>query len=89
MPLYAFIRQEGYPVEEAKDLTQEFFARWLERRDFDAAARKRPAAFLPARLAEAFSSERAGTRNRDVASSHFRLTKFLPNTGLIWSRWET
>ena len=41
MPLYAFIRREGYPVEEAKDLTQEFFARWLERRDFDAARREK------------------------------------------------
>jgi len=41
MPLYAFIRREGYPVEEAKDLTQEFFARWLERRDFDAVRREK------------------------------------------------
>ncbi len=41
MPLYAFIRREGHPVEEAKDLTQEFFARWLERRDFDAARREK------------------------------------------------
>jgi RNA polymerase sigma-70 factor (ECF subfamily) len=36
LPLYAFIRREGFSVEEAKDLTQGFFARWLERRDFDA-----------------------------------------------------
>ncbi len=41
MPLYAFIRREGYPVEEAKDFTQEFFARWLERRDFDAVRREK------------------------------------------------
>ena len=41
MPLYAFIRREGHPVEEAKDLTQEFFARWLERRDFDAVRREK------------------------------------------------
>ncbi|MEO5719344.1 MAG: sigma-70 family RNA polymerase sigma factor [Chthoniobacterales bacterium] len=41
MPLYAFIRREGYLVEEAKDLTQGFFARWLERRDFDAARREK------------------------------------------------
>ena len=41
MPLYAFIRREGSPVEEAKDLTQEFFARWLQRRDFDAARREK------------------------------------------------
>jgi RNA polymerase sigma-70 factor (ECF subfamily) len=41
LPLYAFIRREGYDMEEAKDLTQEFFARWLERRDFDAAQREK------------------------------------------------
>ncbi len=41
LPLYAFIRREGYSVEEAKDLTQEFFARWLERRDFDAVRREK------------------------------------------------
>jgi RNA polymerase sigma factor (sigma-70 family) len=35
-PLYAFIRRQGYSSEEAKDLTQDFFARLLERRDFDA-----------------------------------------------------
>ena len=41
LPLYAFIRREGYQIEEAKDLTQEFFARWLERRDFDAARQEK------------------------------------------------
>ena len=41
LPLYAFIRREGYQIEEAKDLTQEFFARWLERRDFDAAQQEK------------------------------------------------
>jgi RNA polymerase sigma factor (sigma-70 family) len=35
-PLYAFIRRQGYAREEAKDLTQDFFARLLERRRFDA-----------------------------------------------------
>ncbi len=30
-PLYAFIRREGYPEAEAKDLTQEFFLRLVER----------------------------------------------------------
>ena len=39
--LYAFIRRGGSPVEEAKDLTQGFFARCLERRDFDAARQEK------------------------------------------------
>src|SRR5262245_52182995 len=30
-PLYAYIRRRGYPVEEAQDLVQEFFARLLEK----------------------------------------------------------
>jgi RNA polymerase sigma-70 factor (ECF subfamily) len=30
-PLYAFVRRQGHPVEEAKDLTQEFFVRLLEK----------------------------------------------------------
>jgi RNA polymerase sigma-70 factor (ECF subfamily) len=29
-PLYAFVRRQGYPREQAQDLTQEFFARLLE-----------------------------------------------------------
>jgi RNA polymerase sigma factor (sigma-70 family) len=40
-PLYAFIRRQGYSREEAKDLTQDFFARLLERRDFDAVRREK------------------------------------------------
>ena len=36
LPLYAFVRREGHSPEDAKDLTQEFFARLLERGDFDA-----------------------------------------------------
>ena len=30
-PLYAFVRRSGYSREEAQDLTQEFFARFLEK----------------------------------------------------------
>jgi RNA polymerase sigma-70 factor (ECF subfamily) len=30
-PLYAFIRRRGYTVEEAEDLTQDFFARLIEK----------------------------------------------------------
>jgi RNA polymerase sigma factor (sigma-70 family) len=30
-PLYAYVRRRGYSIEDAQDLTQEFFARLLER----------------------------------------------------------
>src|ERR1700732_378215 len=35
-PIYSFVRREGQAVEDAQDLTQSFFARLLERRDFNA-----------------------------------------------------
>ena len=34
-PIYAFLRRQGTEAEEAKDLTQGFFALLLERRDLD------------------------------------------------------
>ncbi len=40
-PLYAFVRREGYAREEAQDLTQAFFERFLERRDLDAVRREK------------------------------------------------
>ena len=40
-PLFAFVRREGYRFEEVEDLTQEFFAQLLERRDFDAVRREK------------------------------------------------
>jgi RNA polymerase sigma factor (sigma-70 family) len=40
-PLYGFIRRRGYGPEEAQDLTQGFFALFLERRDLDAVRREK------------------------------------------------
>ncbi len=40
-PLYAYVRRSGHPVEEARDLTQEFFARLLEKRYLRAADSER------------------------------------------------
>jgi RNA polymerase sigma-70 factor (ECF subfamily) len=40
-PIYSFIRRQGAGPEEAKDLTQSFFALLLERRDLDAVRREK------------------------------------------------
>jgi RNA polymerase sigma-70 factor (ECF subfamily) len=40
-PLYTYVRRQGQSPEDAQDLTQEFFARFLERRYFQRAERER------------------------------------------------
>ena len=40
-PLYAYIRRHGYTVEQTQDLTQEFFARLLEKRYIERADRNK------------------------------------------------
>jgi RNA polymerase sigma factor (sigma-70 family) len=40
-PIYGFVRRQGVSPEEAKDLTQGFFALLLERRDLDAVRKEK------------------------------------------------
>ena len=40
-PLYAYVRRRGATADDAKDLTQSFFASLLDRRDFDDLRRER------------------------------------------------
>jgi RNA polymerase sigma factor (sigma-70 family) len=40
-PIYGFVRRQGTDAEEAKDLTQGFFALLLERRDLDTVRREK------------------------------------------------
>jgi len=40
-PIYSFIRRQGAGAEEAKDLTQSFFAMLFERRDLEAVRREK------------------------------------------------
>lgn len=67
-PLYAFVRRNGHPPTEAEDLTQEFFARLLEKNWLaDVERRKgRFRAFLLAALKHFLANEwrRANTQKR-------------------------
>jgi len=40
-PIYAFVRRQGVTPEDAQDLTQGFFALFLERRDLDAVRKEK------------------------------------------------
>jgi RNA polymerase sigma-70 factor (ECF subfamily) len=59
-PLYAFARRRGQDAEAAQDLTQEFFARLLDKRDFGAAnpARGKFRSFLLGAFVHHMSNER-------------------------------
>src|SRR5207249_9157055 len=64
-PIYGFLRRQGVAPEEAKDLTQGFFALLLERRDFDAVRKEkgRLRSYLLTSLKHFLTNE----RNRAVA----------------------
>lgn len=72
LPLYAFIKREGYETEEAKDLTQAFFANWLERRDFEAARRDkgRLRSYLLVSLKHFLTNERKKARATKRGRGH-------------------
>jgi RNA polymerase sigma-70 factor (ECF subfamily) len=64
-PIYSFVRREGVRPEEAKDLTQGFFALILERKDFHSVRQEkgRLRSFLLASLKHFMANER-----RDAAT---------------------
>lgn len=59
-PLYAFIRRQGHSDEDAQDLTQEFFARLLERNEFESVDQRKGKfrTFLLAALTHFLSNQR-------------------------------
>ena len=61
-PLYLFVRRQGHNPEDAQDLTQKFFARLLERRDFETVApgKGKFRTFLLAALPHFLANEKAG-----------------------------
>ncbi len=71
-PVYAFIRREGYGADEARDLTQGFFTRVLEKNYFHDAdpARGRFRAFLSAAIRHFLSNERDRARALKRGGAH-------------------
>lgn len=75
-PIYGFVRRGGVRPEEAKDLTQGFFALLLERRDFDAVRKEkgRLRSYLLTSLKHFLSNE----RNRAMAIKRGEGQRFIP-----------
>lgn len=75
-PIYGFVRRQGVKPEEAKDLTQGFFALLLERRDFDAVRKEkgRLRSYLLTSLKHFLTNE----RNRAMAIKRGEGQRLIP-----------
>jgi RNA polymerase sigma factor (sigma-70 family) len=75
-PIYGFVRRQGVKPEEAKDLTQGFFALLLERRDLDAVRREkgRLRSYLLTSLKHFLTNE----RNRAMAIKRGEGQRLIP-----------
>jgi len=75
-PIYGFVRRQGVGPEEAKDLTQGFFALLLERRDLDAVRREkgRLRSYLLTSLKHFLTNE----RNRAMAIKRGQGQQLIP-----------
>jgi RNA polymerase sigma factor (sigma-70 family) len=75
-PVYGFVRRQGVGPEEAKDLTQGFFALLLERRDFDAVRKEkgRLRSYLLTSLKHFLTNE----RNRAMAIKRGQGQRLIP-----------
>lgn len=92
-PVFAFVRRQGHPADEAEDLTQGFFARIIEKGDLGDADRSRGRfrSFLLAACRHFLSNERDRARARkrgggrlalpiDVAAAEGRYERALSNS---------
>jgi len=94
-PLYAYVRRRIADAHEAQDLTQQFFARLLEKNVLDHAApdRGRFRSFLLASLKNFLANERDRARagsgaatGRDLRSISSRASRVWPSNRLTRSR---
>jgi RNA polymerase sigma factor (sigma-70 family) len=76
-PLYAYVRRRGYSIADAEDLTQEFFARLLEKDSIKTANRDRGRfrSFLLASIKHFLANEwdRANAKKRGGGLTHLSL----------------
>ncbi len=75
-PLYGFVRRRGVRPEEAKDLTQGFFALLLERRDIDAVRKEKGR--LRSYLLTALKHFLTNEHNRAMAIKRGQGQQFIP-----------
>jgi RNA polymerase sigma factor (sigma-70 family) len=75
-PIYGFVRRYGADAEEAKDLTQGFFALLLERRDFDAVRKEKGR--LRSYLLTSLKNFLANERNRAMAIKRGEGQQLIP-----------
>jgi DNA-directed RNA polymerase specialized sigma24 family protein len=75
-PIYGFVRQQGVGPEDAKDLTQGFFALLLERRDFDAVRKEKGR--LRSYLLTSLKHFLANERNRAMAIKRGKGWRSIP-----------
>ena len=75
-PVFAFVRRQGHPPEEAQDLTQGFFARLIEKGDLADAdqSRGRFRSFLLAACQHFLSNERDRTRAQKRGGGHLPIS---------------
>lgn len=75
-PIFAFVRREGRTVEDAQDLTQGFFARLLERKDFTAVRREkgRLRSYLLAALKNFLAHQRQHARAQKRGAGHIPIS---------------
>jgi RNA polymerase sigma-70 factor (ECF subfamily) len=80
-PIYGFVRRQGVEPEEAKDLTQGFFALLLERRDLETVRKEkgRLRSYLLASLKHFLTNE----RNRAMAIKRGEGRRLIPLEDLI------